>query len=236
MILSFFIALRINLKKACLLYYPMEKRFSTAARAYLLVLAISGWFALLGQFYLIIISKQASVAEIIVRYFTFFTILTNILVAVASTAILLAPRLNWGKFFSKTTVLTAITVYIVIVGATYNVILRYIWDPQGLQRVVDELLHLIIPISFVLFWLIFVPKGRLTWGNIWLWTIYPFVYLAIILIRGACSAYYPYPFVDVTKLGYPLTLLNCLGIAVAFVMISLLFIGVDKLMGKRSTR
>ena len=214
----------------------MEKRFSTAARAYLLLLAIVGWFALIGQFYLIIISKQASVGEIIIRYFTFFTILTNILIAVASTAILFAPRSGWGKFFSKVTTLTAITVNIVIVGATYNAILRYIWNPQGLQRVVDELLHLIIPILFVLFWLIFVPKGRLKWGNIWLWTLYPLAYLAVILIRGALSGYYPYPFVDVTKLGYPQALLNCLGIAVAFIILSIIFIGIDKLMRRRSAR
>jgi hypothetical protein len=214
----------------------MERRFSFAARAYLLLLAITGWFALIGQFYLIIISKQASVPEIIIRYFTFFTILTNILIAVGSTVILLVPRSGWGHFFSKATTLTAITVNIIIVGATYNAILRYIWNPQGLQRVVDELLHLIIPILFVLFWLIFVPKGRLKWSNIWLWMIYPLVYLAVILIRGAFSDYYPYPFVDVSKLGYPQTLLNCLGIAVAFIIASLLFIGIDKLIVKRSSR
>lgn len=214
----------------------MEKKFSTAARAYLLLLAIAGWFALIGQFYLIIISKQASIPEIIIRYFTFFTILTNILIAVGSTAILMVPGSPWGKFFSKATTLTAITVNIVIVGATYNAILRYIWNPQGLQRVVDELLHLIIPILFLLFWLIFVPKGRLKWSNIWLWTIYPLVYLAVILVRGIFSGYYPYPFVDVTKLGYPQTLLNCLGIAIAFIIISLVFVGIGKLTGKRQGR
>ncbi|WP_426672191.1 Pr6Pr family membrane protein [Mucilaginibacter sp. McL0603] len=51
-------------------------------------------------------------------------------------------------------------------------------------------------------------------------------------MRGAFSGYYPYPFVDVTKPGYPQALLNCLGIAVAFVIISLLFVGIDKLIGK----
>jgi hypothetical protein len=214
----------------------MGKRFNFAARAYLLLLAIAGWFALIGQFYLIIASKQASVPEIIIRYFTFFTILTNILIAVASSVILLVPRSGWGKFFSKTTTLTAITVNIVIVGATYNTILRFIWSPQGLQLVVDELLHLVIPALFILFWLVFVSKGRLKWSNIWLWTIYPLVYLAIILLCGAFSGYYPYPFVDVAKLGYPQALLNCLGIAVALVIVSLLFVGIDKLMGKRSVR
>lgn len=212
----------------------MENQFSPAARIYLILLAVAGWFALIGQFYLIIISRQESVAEIIIRYFTFFTILTNLLIAVGSTVLLLAPASSLGKFFSKTTTLTAIAVNIIIVGATYNIILRALWNPQGMQRLVDELLHLVIPVLFIIFWLIFVPKGRLKWGNIPLWTVYPVAYLALILIRGAISGYYPYPFVDVAKLGYPQVLLNSCGVAVAFILIAMVFVAIDKLMGKRT--
>jgi hypothetical protein len=166
------------------------------------------------------------------RYFTFFTILTNILIAAGSTIILLKPASAWGKFFSKATTLTAIGVNITIVGATYNIILRFLWNPQGMQRVVDELLHLVIPLGFILFWLIFVPKGQLKWNNIPLWTVYPLAYLAAILIRGALSGYYPYPFLDVTQLGYRQALLNCAGVAVAFIAVALLFTGTAKLMSK----
>ncbi len=212
----------------------MKKQFNTTAKFYLSLMAIAGWFALIGQFYLIIISKQASVSEIIVRYFTFFTILTNILIAVGCTVLLLKPGSGWGRFFAKNTTLTALTVNIIIVGATYNIILRWLWNPQGLQYVVDELLHLIIPLLFIIFWLVFVPKGGLKWSNIFLWTLYPIAYLVVILIRGALSGYYPYPFVDVTKLGYPQALLNSGGIAVAFIVIALLFVGIDKLMRRKT--
>src|ERR1700744_6439176 len=111
----------------------MKKRFSPTAKFYLSLMAIVGWFALIGQFYLIMISKQASAAETIVRYFTFFTILTNILIAVGCTVLLLKPGSGWGRFFTKNTTLAAITVNIIIVGATYNIILRWLWNPQGLQ-------------------------------------------------------------------------------------------------------
>jgi hypothetical protein len=212
----------------------MKTPFSPAAKFYLSLMAITGWFALVGQFYLIIISRQASVPETIVRYFTFFTILTNILIAVGCTVLLLKPSSRWGRFFAKNTTLTATTVNILIVGATYNIILRWLWKPQGLQYVVDELLHLIIPLLFILFWLVFVPKGGLKWSNIFLWTVYPIAYLIIILIRGEFSGYYPYPFVDVTKLGYPQTLINSGGIAVAFIAVALLFVGIDKLMRRKA--
>ena len=44
--------------------------------------AFLGWCSLVFQFYLILANRQASVPETIIRYFTFFTILTNLLVAV----------------------------------------------------------------------------------------------------------------------------------------------------------
>lgn len=213
----------------------MEKRQGSAYRICLILIAITGWFALIAQLYLIIINRQVSVPEVIVRYFTFYTILTNILIAVACTVLLLKPVSGWGAFFSRQTTLTAIAVNITIVGATYNIILRFLWNPQGLQFVVDELLHLIIPVAFILFWLIFVPKGGLKWTSIFPWMIYPLVYLAVVLMRGAFSGYYPYPFLDVTNIGYAQTLINAGGITVAFVLVALLFVAIGKMMGKKAT-
>src|ERR1700750_1997514 len=142
----------------------MKTQFSSSERVFLFLLAFVVWFALIGQFYLIIVNRQTSVIETIIRYFTFFTILTNILVALCCTALLLKQASRWGKFFSKITTQTAIVVNITIVGILYNSILRGMLKLEGMQRVVDELLHLVIPLLFVIYWLIFVPKGRLQWG------------------------------------------------------------------------
>ncbi len=57
----------------------------------LAILALFGWFALLSQFYLIIEGRVVPVPETIIRYFSFFTILTNLLVAVCATVLLLKP-------------------------------------------------------------------------------------------------------------------------------------------------
>lgn len=215
----------------------MAKQFGASTiPIYLSLLAFTGWFALAGQFYLIILTMPASVPEIIFRYFTFFTILTNILVAVCCTMLVLRPVSWLGKFFSRPATLTAVTANILVVGIIYNLVLRWLWNPQGFQYVVDELLHLVIPIAFLIFWLVFVPKGNLKWTNIPCWLIYPLVYLVIVLIRGALSGYYPYPFLDVTKLGYTQTLLNCMGVAVVFVIISTIFVGVDKMLDKNQAK
>jgi hypothetical protein len=114
----------------------------------------------------------------------------------------------------------------------YNLILRQIWKPQGMQRLVDELLHLILPVLSILYWLLFVSKKELKWNNMWGWLLYPLVYIIYTLIRGAIWGFYPYPFVDVNVNGYKTVLINSLGITVLFIFFSLLFIGIGRKMSK----
>ena len=59
---------------------------------FLILIAIAGWFALASQLYLIIQNRVVSVAETIIRYFSFFTILTNLIVAICVTVLLLKPK------------------------------------------------------------------------------------------------------------------------------------------------
>ncbi len=195
---------------------------------YLTILTIVSWFAILTQFYLVILNRTADLSTTIITYFSYFTILTNSLVAICTASILLKSNIRLGKFFSKTTNLTAITVYIIVVGAVYNLILRSLWHPTGLQQLTDELLHSAIPILFTLFWLIFVPKNELKWENAFRWLMYPLVYLMYILCRGAITDLYPYPFVDVNQLGYSKVLINSGGLAGVFLILSLLMILIGK--------
>jgi hypothetical protein len=45
----------------------------------------------------------------------------------------------------------------------YNIILRNLWQPQGSQKIADELLHVAVPLLYVLYWLIFAKKNPLQW-------------------------------------------------------------------------
>ncbi|HZE85848.1 MAG TPA: Pr6Pr family membrane protein [Puia sp.] len=200
--------------------------------AWLAIMVILAWFALATQFKLLIDSGKADLPELIIRYFSFFTILTNILVALYCTVILLSPRSRPGRYFSRLSTVTAITFYIVIVGATYNILLRFLWNPEGLQKVVDELLHTVIPSLFLLYWLIFIPKTGLKWSAIFPWMIFPLVYIIYSLIRGSFTGYYPYPFIDVSLYGLGHVLLNSVLFTAAFFVLALLFIGVAKKIGR----
>ena len=204
-----------------------------AKRTLLTIVAILDWFALAAQFYLILENRAASIPETIIRYFGFFTILTNLHVALCCTFLLLKSNSYIARFFSSNATITAIAAYITIVGIVYNLILRFLWNPKGLEQVVDELLHTIIPILFVLIWLVFIPKATLKWSNIISWLIFPFLYLIYILIRGLSAGYYPYPFLDVKQLGYNKVFLNGLGVLFAFLIVSILFIAIDRFIKRR---
>ena len=203
----------------------MEKR---SARIYASVGAVMGWFSVIMQFYLHMQNSPVPVAEKTLRFFGYFTIDTNILCALCLTFITLQGDSRLGKFFRKAATVTALTVYITIVGITYNILLRNTWNPQGMQKLVDELLHSVIPVYFVLFWLIFVPSENLKWKNSFPWLIYPILYMVYAIIFGAITKFYPYPFVDVNELGYSKALINSLIVLVLIFLLSLALIGIKK--------
>ncbi|NQX40792.1 hypothetical protein SAMN05421820_104197 [Pedobacter steynii] len=208
----------------------MKEKQIKAKQPFLIIGATVTWFAVILQLYLSILNSVESVSETIIRFFSFYTILTNILVALCFTVLLLKPNSRRGIFFSRPGVLTATTINITVVGLLYNILLRQTWSPEGAQRVADELLHVVVPLLFILYWYLFAPKSGLGWKSVFPWFLYPLVYAIFVLSRGALSGFYPYPFIDVNTLGYHNVLLNCLGLFIGFFLLSQLFIAVTKVM------
>ena len=99
-----------------------------------------------------IITQLAITTESLSNLFSYFTILSNILVAVCSSFLLIPATSALGSFFKRTSVQTAIALYIFIVALVYNVVLRWLFDFKGLQMVVDNFLHVVVPVIFVLYW------------------------------------------------------------------------------------
>jgi hypothetical protein len=201
------------------------------------LVALVTWFALILRLYL----TATSVPELgttrfglIANYFSFFTILTNLLVAVVLTLPLVAPHSRWGRIFSRPTVMSGTAVYIAIVGMTYSFLLRDLWDPRGADKIADVLLHDLVPLMYVGYWLIFVPKGLLRWKDTIFWLPYPVLYFCYSLIRGAVNGWYPYPFIDVSKLGYSRVLANAAMLVCGFLVVALLAVAIGRWMGRTS--
>jgi hypothetical protein len=214
----------------------MSNGLTRPGRIYLGVVTVVGWFALVAQFVLMMDNRLAPVGESVVRFFSYFTILSNILVTVAATVLVISPASRRGKWLARASPQTALAVYIAVVCLVYNLVLRPVWDPQGLQRVVDELLHVVVPVLYILYWLVRTQKSALRWRNIPGWLIYPAVYALWILLWGELTAWYPYPFMDVGKLGYGEVLENSGLVVLVFLMFSLLPVAAGKVAGRRARR
>ncbi|HUZ04724.1 MAG TPA: Pr6Pr family membrane protein, partial [Acidobacteriaceae bacterium] len=200
---------------------------------YLGVLAVLAWLAVALQLYLtvkVVTAAGQPAIHGVINTLSYFTILTNILVAIVATASLL--RANKDTFLTRPSTMSAIAVYIFIVGMIYSLILRALWNPTGLQLVVDRILHDAVPVLYVLFWLFFVRKGALRWMQPFYWLIYPVVYFVYCLVRGALTGWYPYPFADVTKLGYPAVVANSGMILGGFLVVSFSVVAIDRLVGR----
>ena len=215
-----------------------EKLMNTPIRArertYAMVAGALVCFALILQFYLtnnLIASQRRHWVQAILVFLDYFTILTNLLVASALIVPLLAPASELASFFRRPTVLGAIASYIAVVGLGYSLLLLDFRVSEGPALWADVLLHDLSPILVVLYWLLFVPKGRLRWVHPFLWLGYPLLYVMYALLRATITHRYPYPFLDAVALGNVRVFQNIVFLAGGFLLVGLAFAAVDRLLG-----
>ncbi|MBB5961364.1 Pr6Pr family membrane protein [Planomonospora venezuelensis] len=110
----------------------------------------------------------------------------------------------------------AVTLFISITGLVFHFVLMHGASPLGMlpdgrgDDVLDMgnlLLHYVTPVMAVADWLLFDRALRPAWTVPLTWLAYPGLYLVFALIRGALldpgtERRYPYPFLDVDRLGY----------------------------------
>ncbi|WP_122588430.1 Pr6Pr family membrane protein [Pseudomonas viridiflava] len=209
---------------------------SQRQRYILLLAACLGWSGLAIQLYLILIGRwidHASLLGGLVRFFSFFTVLTNTLVAVALSCALSQRQSAGHRFFRDPVVCSGIAVSIAVVGIAYNILLRHLWHPQGWQLIADELLHDVMPLTFLAYWWVCVPKGLLRLKHVLFWALYPIVYFAYILLRGDVIGDYMYPFIDIGTIGFTKAFINALGVLLGFVVIALILVCMDRWASRR---
>ncbi|MBD8879961.1 Pr6Pr family membrane protein [Rhodanobacter sp. 7MK24] len=201
--------------------------------------ALLGWFALALQLWLSIqltvANGQGALAGVWI-YLDYFTILTNMLVAMALTAAARGPHGAASRFFARPDVQTAAAMSIIIVALVYNLMLRQLWQPHGWQIVADNMLHVAMPALFLLHWWLAVPKETLRWPQAFAWQAYPAAYFIYVLMRGAADGRYPYPFLDVGALGYLRVLVNACAVLLAFVVVALMLIALGRWQARRSAQ
>ncbi len=193
--------------------------------ALIAAIAWSGLTLQMGLLVQIFIADGHSVLAAVWRFCAYFTLLTNLMVAVVMTHVALGGR-------PGPQTLTAMTVYIVIVGLLYHALLAARWNPQGLQFVGNMMVHYGTPVLTAVFWLTCVPKGVHKWADAFRWLIYPAAYLVYYVLRGATDGFYAYYFIELPKIGLQQFAVNTVGIMVVFVAMGFEFVAIDKAMAR----
>jgi hypothetical protein len=196
------------------------------ARLYAGIFATLGWVALVVQLYLVLRSAPSAGTSPVgatITYASYFTIVANTLLAIVLTIRAIDPR-----------VVTGVVAYMTIVGLVYALLLRGLVALAGLPLVLDRILHDVMPVVAVGYWIAFVPKGRLRWRDAASWMVLPLIYIVWIIGRGVVTGLYPYPFVDVGTIGYPRALVNTVGLTVVFWVVGLCYVAVDRAIARRA--
>jgi hypothetical protein len=196
-----------------------------------------GWATLGAQYALMIDGVPAAeIAGRTLNFFSYFTILTNLLVALAMT-VALAGGTAVGRFAASNSARAAVTMFAVVVGVVYHLLLAATWKPTGLQWWVDQGLHTVMPVAMLIDWLALTPRTRLGWREPMRWLIFPLAYGAWTLLHGSISGWWPYWFVDLGALGLTGTARNFVGLLVFFVVVGLAVVAIDRsLAGRDRTR
>jgi hypothetical protein len=197
---------------------------------YRVVVSALGWFAVILQYSLVASTRSGpDLVAWTINYFSFFTTIGNILVALAMTLPWLAPGSRPGRWFLRPSVRTVIVAYIIVVGVVYYAMLRNLYDPQGWRLVCIVIMHYVIPPLFIIDWLAFVQKRDLSWKILFGALALPLLYVAWTLVHGAATGFYPYPFINVARFGYAQVLTTIGAMIAAFVCLVLALVGIGRL-------
>jgi hypothetical protein len=196
-------------------------------------LAIIGWITLLIRIYLKITTSGLPILESLVQLFSYFTVLTNLLVTIYCTVYLLSSnQKKRSNLFSRPETLTALTAFIIIVGTVYHLVLKSLWNPEGLLMITDEIYHTFVPIGTLALWIVSTNNKVGNLKNLFSWLLYPVLYLLFVLIRGSFSGFYPYPFLNVAELGMGEVMLNSFYLLIVMSLLFLMFHFIGKILKK----
>lgn len=130
------------------------------------------------------------------------------------------------KFMCMIMIMVTFFVYNILLAKDYGVV-AYFTSLNNLT------LHVILPIMFVLDWVLFYEHGKTKWHYPLLSLIMPLIYVSFILIRGAivnhatAAVVYPYFFLDLDSLGWGGFFMWLSILIIAFVILGYLINMVD---------
>lgn len=199
---------------------------------------LAGLGGLILQFTLTLpaaIEAGRSLAGSIVFFFSFFTVLTNLLVMLTHAAGLgLAGR--YLSFLQRSAIRAGLVPAIALVGLVYFFVLAALWQPEGWWRVADTTLHYVTPVIYTAWWLITGRDGTSRWRDPFLWLVWPLGYLAYALARAPIAGEVPYPFLDYMQNGWPQVAGAIGGLLILFLSLGFATVALDRFLPAGQSR
>ncbi len=170
----------------------------------------------------------------LVRFFSFFTILTNIALALALLIPAFFGKHTMGRLFFHRTLQLALTTAILIVGTVYQSLLLFdLWTRTGLSLVASLICHYVMPTLALIIWVVDPPCVYLGWRSLASSLAFPLVYLCWVMLQGAVTGWYPYPFLDLPSSGSGAVLRTISLLALGFLFAGAALIFIQRLRLKR---
>ncbi|WP_145808455.1 Pr6Pr family membrane protein [Kribbella amoyensis] len=157
------------------------------------------------------VGGELGVATRLWRLFSYFTIQSNLIV-LAVALVLAARPLSDGRTWRVVRLDSLLG--IVITGLVFAIVLAPQVHLTGAALVATIGFHYVSPWATLAAWLIFGPRPRLTWSVVAAAFVWPLCWLIYIFTQGAFTDWYPYPFLDVTELGFAVAVRNALAVLV----------------------
>ncbi|GIG27571.1 Pr6Pr family membrane protein [Cellulomonas marina] len=155
--------------------------------------------------------------ERVVRLFSYFTILSNVLTGLVHTRLAVRPDHD-GRVF-RVLHLDAL-LCIAVTGIVYHAVLAGLRELTPSGALADLLLHTVAPVGAVLTWALVGPRPRTSTRTVPLAVVPPLLWIGWTFLHGTWDGWYPYPFLDVAELGLGRALLNTGAVAVVFLLLA----------------
>jgi hypothetical protein len=203
-----------------------------AATAVVIAVAIVAQLVLVVRGSNVLVADEAppSTGTRVVRFFSYFTVQSNLFVLGTSLALFVRPDRD-GRVF-RVLRLDAL-IGITVTGIIYVTLLRPIVDLHGAAALTDVAFHYAAPLLAVVGWLLFGPRPRVDETTQLASLLWPALYVGYTIAHGAATDWWPYPFVDADALGYAVVLRNGVGICLLMLGVAATFRVADRRLPSR---
>lgn len=165
------------------------------------------------------------------NYLCFGVVLAELIQTVKKKEDSYVDKLPLLKFIGVLAILLTFIVFNFILAGDREMYLNF--------QINSVLFHIILPILYVLDWFLFYERGKVKITYPVYSTIFPIVYVIFIFIRAWILNFdptvpyiYPYFFLNLDKLGVIGVIKWVILLALGFVVVGLLFYGIDKILSK----